>query len=122
MAKLIKLPTFTDERGSLSVAEKDIPFAIKRVFCIYNVKAARGGHGHFRTQLAMICVSGGVKITLVNRETKNEEQIPLTHPEQCLLLDPSDWHVMHDFSEHAALLVMASEQYDPKDYFYERPQ
>ena len=35
MPKLIHLPTFSDNRGQLTVIEKILPFDIKRVYYIY---------------------------------------------------------------------------------------
>ncbi|HNY12813.1 MAG TPA: WxcM-like domain-containing protein, partial [Candidatus Wallbacteria bacterium] len=61
MAYLINLKTSTDDRGSLTVIEKILPFDIKRVFYIYCVgdaKLVRGGHRHIKTIQALISVSG----------------------------------------------------------------
>ena len=47
MAKLVKLPTYNDNRGNLTVIEKILPFEIKRVYYIYGVKDnERGFHKH----------------------------------------------------------------------------
>ena len=63
MAYLIDLKTFSDNRGALSVVEKVLPFSIKRVFYIYDVKdSKRGGHRHQKTIQAAICISGECKI------------------------------------------------------------
>jgi hypothetical protein len=40
----------------------------------------------------------------------------LDKPDLCLILNPEDWHTMHDFSEEAILLVLASEYFDSNDY------
>lgn len=122
MARLIQVPTFVDERGTLSVLDSELPFPIKRVFYIYGVKAARGGHGHFKTKLAMICLGGSVRVKIVNKESKLKEQIDLDNPSQCLILEPNDWHLMDSFTSGASLLVLASESYDREDYFYDEPQ
>ena len=47
MARIIDFETHTDERGSLSVIDKVVPFQIKRVFYIHNVDGSkRGYHKH----------------------------------------------------------------------------
>lgn len=120
MAKLLHLQTLSDARGSLSVIEKILPFEIKRVFYIYEVSAPRGGHAHHKTQLALICLGGACKIHINSHGKKSTYS--LTHPSQCLLLEPHEWHVMEDFTPHATLLALASEHYDPTDYIYEEPQ
>ena len=117
MAKLINLETFTDQRGSLTVLEKILPFQIRRVFYIYNVNnSERGGHRHYKTIQAVICISGQCKIYCNNSVI--ETSFELLHPNQCLILEPEDWHTMYDFSENCILLVLASEEFDVKDYIY----
>lgn len=118
MPSLINLPTFADDRGKLTVLEKALPFSIKRVFCIYDVTSPRGGHGHKRTKMALMSLSGSVRVSCQSPE-RDYEYI-LSSPSQCLILDPEDWHSMDNFTEHATLLVMASEEFDKDDYFYER--
>ena len=117
MAYLINLPTFSDDRGSLSVIEKVLPFSIKRIFYIYNVKdSERGGHRHHKTIQAAICISGECKI--YSNDSVDEEVFHLNSPNKCLILETQDWHTMYDFSEGSILLVVASEDFDPNDYIY----
>lgn len=117
MPLLINLETHTDDRGTLSVVEKILPFQIKRIFYIYNVNdSVRGGHRHRKTVQAAICISGECKI--YSNNSKEEKTYSLNNPNQCLILNPEDWHTMYDFSEDAILLVIASEEYDPNDYIY----
>ncbi len=118
MAKLIKIETYKDERGKLSVLEKNIPFDIKRVFYIYEIDdSVRGKHRHHKTIQAIICIHGSCKIT--NNDSLNTITYDLDKPDKCLFLYPEDYHWMHDFSNDAVLLVLASEYFDPEDYIYE---
>ena len=118
LAHIIDLKTFTDKRGNLTVIEKVIPFDIKRVFYIYGVDdSKRGGHRHHKTIQAAICLSGSCKISNDNGVDTNE--FLLDSPDKCLLLYPEDFHWMHNFTNDAMLLVLASELFDPKDYIYE---
>ncbi len=64
MAYTIDLPTFWDERGSLTVIEKLLPFDIKRFYYIYDVTNKRGGHRHKKTIQALICLGGSCEIYL----------------------------------------------------------
>lgn len=115
MARLISLPTFTDPRGSLTVAEKLIPFDIKRVFYIHHLdKSARGGHRHKQSIQAIICVHGSCKVFTDN--DKQQKEYSLSSPDQCLIVSPQDWRVMHSFSNEAVLLVLSSQPFDPNDY------
>ena len=119
MAYIINLPTFNDERGSLTVAEQSIPFEIKRVFYIYNIQGKRGGHGHKKAINALICLHGSCKVNIKN--DKEESSIILNEPNQCLILNPIDWHTMDNCSENALLLVLSSEPYCKDDYVFEAP-
>ena len=44
----------------------------------------------------------------------------LDTPAKCLILDPEDWHTMHNFSGNAILMVLASEAFNPDDYIYQQ--
>lgn len=116
MPRLLAVKTMKDERGSLSVIEDELGFAIRRVFYIHDVKAPRGGHGHKRARIAMVAAHGEIRVRVQSPE--GDSEFLLSTPESCLLLEPEDWHQMH-FSPGAVLLVLASEKYDPDDYFYE---
>ena len=118
MAHLINLQTYTDNRGNLTVIEKVIPFDIKRIFYIYGVdNSVRGGHRHHKTYQAAICIQGSCVISNNNGTAKQE--FILDKPSKCLLIQPEDWHTMHDFSKNAILMVLASENYDYNDYIFE---
>ena len=119
MAKLIDLKTFTDVRGNLTVIEKVIPFDIKRIFYIYGVDdSVRGGHRHRKTYQAAICIQGSCIVS--NNDGSIRKDFVLDNPGKCLLLEPKDWHQMHEFTPDALLMVLASEYFDAEDYIYER--
>ena len=117
MPLLKTLPTFKDERGSLTVIEKDLGFKIERLFYIYDVSAVRGGHGHRRTQMALIALNGTVEVS--GQTPKDDFSFALTKPDQALILAPEDWHEM-SFSKGSVLLALASEPYSKDDYFYDK--
>ena len=62
MPKLLTLPTYSDDRGDLTVIEKLLPFDVKRVYYMYKCKAKRGGHRHIKTTQALIAVSGRCEV------------------------------------------------------------
>ncbi|GAB2556512.1 sugar 3,4-ketoisomerase [Spirosoma aerophilum] len=118
MAKLYDLKTFESDRGNLTVFEGIIPGVIQRVFYIYEAgQTARAGHRHHRSWNALICVSGSCRV--YNHDGLEENTFLLTNPRQCLVLEPTDWHIMDEFSEDAILLVVSNELYDKDDYIYE---
>lgn len=118
MAYLLNLQTHTDQRGNLTVIEDVLPFDIRRVFYIYGVdKSERGGHRHHKTIQAAVCIQGECKI--FNNDGRNQVTFHLDNPSKCVVLEPSDWHKMFDFSENAILMVLASEKFSEKDYIFE---
>lgn len=118
MAHIIKLPTIADNRGSLTVIEKVLPFSIKRVYYIYDVVSQRGGHGHKKTIQALVAINGGCDVFIDNGKEKKE--FTLDSKDKCLIVYPEDWHTMDNFSKDAILLVLSSEFYDKDDYIHER--
>jgi len=118
MAYIIDLPTFRDERGSLTVIEKILPFDIKRIYYIYDVLNKRGGHRHIKTIQALIILNGSCEIFIDDGE--KEETVLLDSPSKCLILEPKDWHTMDKFTNGSVLLVLSSEFYDENDYIVER--
>jgi hypothetical protein len=117
MATYLELPTFSDDRGSLTVLEKAVPFPINRVYYIFRAVGLRGGHRHKKNRQVLVSVAGSCEIFVNNgREKKN---YILDSPSRGLLLDLEDWHTMDKFSAGCVLLVLASEPYDVDDYIDE---
>ena len=113
-SKIIKIPTFEDERGLLTVMEDILPFKIKRIYWIYGAnKKCRGGHRHKITQQALIAISGTVDLKINNGS--KEMSFILDDPSKCIIIEPEDWHTMY-FKNNAVLLVIASHKYDKYDY------
>jgi dTDP-4-dehydrorhamnose 3,5-epimerase-like enzyme len=118
MAKLIKIPTFTDKRGNISIIEKFIGFKIKRVYYLYNFNnQSRGEHKHKKNIQFVVCLKGKIKInTIYKRKVKAYN---LINPRYGLLLMPKDWHEIIPKDNNSILLVLASEFYNKNDYSYE---
>ena len=118
MAQIINLPTFGDERGKLTIIEKVLPFEIKRFYYVYDVRGKRGGHRHHKTIQALVCLGGSCEIYTNNGH--KEETYLLNSSDQCLIVEPEDWHTMDKFTDGSTLLVFASEYYDVNDYLDEQ--
>ncbi|WP_127717868.1 FdtA/QdtA family cupin domain-containing protein [Halobacteriovorax sp. HLS] len=122
MAHYLEIQNINDTRGNLSIIEDQLGFSIARVFYIHQVpkEAVRGEHAHKKTQMALISVSGDCEIE-VHKKGNEITNFKLDCPTKCLYIDPSDWHLMKNFSSDCVLLVLASEKYDKEDYIFERP-
>ena len=111
---VLKLPTFSDDRGQLTVMGKVLPFDILRLYWIYGADfKSRGGHRHHRTRQALISMHG--KVSVYMNDGQHEKVFDLTSPSVCLIVEPKDWHSM-SFKNDAVLMVASSEPYDPDDY------
>ena len=111
---ILQLPTFMDPRGALTVLEKALPFEVVRMYWIYGADGqTRGGHRHTYTRQALISVSGHISIYMNDGIT--EEVVELEHPNQCLLVEPKDWHTM-TFGPNSILMVLSSHSYDRGEY------
>lgn len=117
LGKIITLPKIFDPRGNLTVAEGDsLPFAIRRVYWVYDVPGGehRGGHAHKHCREFIVAVSGAFTVTLDN----GKEKVPflLNHPYQGLLVETDVWRTLDDFSSGAVCLVLAEDPFSEDDY------
>jgi dTDP-4-dehydrorhamnose 3,5-epimerase-like enzyme len=118
LIKLIELPSFGDDRGSLAALEvnKTVPFDVKRVYYIFGTKpgVSRGFHAHHALLQMVVCVSG--KCRMILDDGVQREDVWLDSPTKGLLIGNFLWREMHDFSFDCVLLVLASEHYNEIDY------
>jgi hypothetical protein len=116
---IIELPKITDPRGNLTYLESDrhVPFAIKRVFYLYDVPggAERAGHALKTCHQFLVAISGSFDV--VAYDGKQKERFHLNRSYYGLHLAPMVWREIDNFSSGAVCLALASEAYDEKDYF-----
>jgi dTDP-4-dehydrorhamnose 3,5-epimerase-like enzyme len=121
--KLIDIPKITDPRGNLAVIENDcIPYAIKRVYYLYDVPsdAFRGGHAHKEQQEFLIALSGSFEVVLDDGKTK--QRVMLNKPNKGLLIPTGIWRELDNFSSGAVCLVLASDNFKEADYIRDYKQ
>ena len=122
--ELINLPKITDPRGNLTFAEAldMVPFDIKRAYWVYDVPGgeSRGGHAHKALMQMLVPMSGSFKVVLNNG--KEEKEVLLNHPWQCLMIVPGIWRTIEDFSSGAVCMCLASDHYDELDYIRDYDQ
>ena len=121
---LIDAPNFGDERGTLVAFESgiDVPFDIKRVYCIHHTEpgVSRGFHAHLNLKQVVVCVSGSCRFRVDDGRTV--EDYVLRGSDLALTIEGCIWREMHDFSPDCVLLVFASEHYDEDDYIRDYEQ
>lgn len=117
--RLIDLPKISDPRGNLTFIEGDrhIPFAIQRVYYLYDVPggAERGGHAHKALHQLIIAMSGSFDIVL--DDGVRTKRFHLARSYYGLYVCPMIWREMDNFSSGAVGLVLASNLYSEDDYY-----
>ena len=116
--KLLEFKELGDARGNLVVVEGEtsIPFAIQRVFYIYNSEhdVIRGEHANRETEFVLINVAGSSKVRISNG--KEEAVVVLDKPGKGLYIPKMIWKDMYDFSSDSVLLCLASTHYMGDEY------
>jgi hypothetical protein len=117
--RIVALPKISDPRGNLTFVEgeRHVPFQLKRVFYLYDVPggADRGGHALKRCHQFLIAMSGSFDVLLY--DGKEKERVHLNRSYYGLHIPPMVWREMDNFSSGSVCLALASEVYDPKDYY-----
>ena len=115
---VLELPRIADGRGNLSIIEdyRQIPFAIKRTYWIYDVPGGdeRGGHAYRRNEEFIVALSGSFDVVI--RDTEKECVFSLNRSYRGVYVPRGLWRVMRNFSTNSVALILASEEYDAADY------
>jgi len=115
---IIEFDRHHHDSGNLTVVENDrtVPFAVKRVYYLYDVPGggSRGSHAHKDLSQLIVAASGSFSITLDDGRVKRT--FLLNRPYQGLLVVPGIWRTLEDFSSGAICMVLASHEYDESDY------
>ena len=117
--KIIELPKISEPRGNLTFIEQNrhIPFAIQRVYYLYDVPggAERGGHAHRNLHQLIIAMSGSFDVVLDDGFEK--KRFHLNRSYNGLYVCPMIWRELDNFSSGSVCMVLASNLYDEADYY-----
>lgn len=110
-----------DNRGNLTFIEgsRHVPFAIERVFYLYDVPGgqSRAGHALKETEQVLIAVSGSFDVVLDDGESRRT--VTLNRPYVGLYLPSLVWRELENFSSGSVCLVLASRVYEEAQYYRE---
>jgi hypothetical protein len=116
--KFVELPKISDPRGNLTFieAERHVPFAIKRVFYLYDVPTGedRGAHAHRELHQFLVCLAGSFDVRI--DDGIDNDVIHLNRPWQGLHIPPMIWAAEMNFDPGSVCLVMASSHFIEADY------
>jgi len=121
---LERRPVIHDLRGNLTAREvgQGLPFQPRRYFIVHDVptKEVRGEHAHRQLHQVLVCIRGSVAVVI--DDGVHRQETVLDSPELALHVPPMVWCVQYKYTEDAALLVLASDVYDPADYIRDYEQ
>jgi len=116
--RLIDLPKIPDDRGNLSFFEneKQIPFAIARVYWIYDVPGGetRGGHAYKTLQELIVALSGSFDVIL--NDGKEEKKYTLNRSYFGLYVPKMIWRHMENFSTNSLAIIIADQPFSEEEY------
>ncbi len=116
---LITLPINHQKNGNLTAVSNgvQVPFDIKRVYYLYDIPGgfSRGGHGHLELQQLIVALSGSFDIIVDDGKVKRT--FHLSRPNVGLYMPSGLWRELDNFSSGSICFVLASIEYDEKDYF-----
>ncbi len=122
--RILELPQIHDPRGNLTFIEsgRQIPFAIKRIFYLYDVPggANRAGHALKSCHQLVIATSGSFDIVLDDGSEK--EMFQLNRSYHGLYIPPLIWREISNFSSNSICMVLASEFFSEDDYYRDYSQ
>lgn len=116
---LIDVPTFIDDRGAISVMDKELPFEVRRVFWLHHIAEGkdRGAHALLNSSEIMIAIHGTFVVDL--DDTQNKKSILLDSPDKGLIIKPGIWFRTHSYKGDGVSLVLAEEEYARDRYTYD---
>ena len=119
--RLIDLPKVQDARGNLTFieGERHVPFAIRRVFYLYDVPggSTRAGHALRTCEQFIVSLSGAFDVLL--DDGVGQQRFHLNRSHYGLYVTPLTWRELDNFSSNSVCLVLASEPYEEGGYFRE---
>ena len=116
---LFDIPTFIDERGAISVMDKELPFEVKRVFWLHHIVDGkdRGAHALLNSSEIMVAIHGSFIVDL--DDTVNRVSILLDDSTKGLIIRPGIWFRTHSYKDDGISLILAEEEYARDKYTYD---
>lgn len=121
--KKIKFQNFKKNNENLIIypnSKSEIPFNIKRVFIISDVRkfSPRGSHSHKNTQQVFVALKG--KISFLFFDGINKKKISLNRPTIGIYVPKGIWYETHYENNNSSLVVFSDKLYKESDYIRDK--
>ncbi len=114
----INIPSSSNSLGDIRFTQFDFSkyFTVQRIYLIGNVPvgAIRGRHAHKNLEQIFISAKGSFKLTVM--DNLRSETVEISDESGAFYLPSGFWRELSEFTPGAVCLVLASEQFDEKDY------
>ncbi len=123
--EVISLPTHTDARGSLTMAQAGpqglVPFEIKRTYWLHDIadEGERGAHATFHTNQLMIPLVGGCDLYVSDGKgwrDFNLQHTPGRGQVDAVLIKGGVWRELRGFAPGTVILLLSDTYYEDADY------
>ena len=118
----VNLKCYTDDRGCLTVLDNisGLPFSVRRIYLLdSNDNQIRGNHGHYACEQYLSVLDGQIEYFENSGQPKDSHVI--LNQGEGYLIRKGYWHFFKSIGK-SRCLVIASHEYDPNDYFFDRPK
>lgn len=112
VARIIEFDDHIDEYGEIFIADRELPFDVKRVLWIKDIQDGRGNKAQKECFQIYVAIQGSMKVEVLNGDWR---VFILDDPSEGLYLPPMTWRSIRDVSDDAILMVLNSHHYDPDD-------
>ncbi len=120
-ARLISTRLVTESDGQLWVTEagNQIPFEIKRIFCVMNVAEgkSRGDHATKKTNLILFPICGSCDVVV--DDGKNQDTYHMDDPTKGLYIDAMIWRSMQNFTPDCIMMAVCDRPFEPGNETYD---
>jgi hypothetical protein len=115
---LIQFPKIADHRGNLSFIEEEnhLPFKIKRIHWIYDIKSGNYDTGYALRNTLQLVVALTGSFNIVLNDGQEDFTYFLNRAYFGILIPKMFWFKLENFSANSLVMIVASNEIDESDF------